>query len=152
MMQYEIVVIKERQLLGVQARTHNADPAMPQIIGGLWQRWLGGGRPAALADAACYGVYSAYAAQEQGEYTVTVGSEGVVAGLPEGTSRLLIPAGRYAKFSVSGDMPAAIAAFWRQLPVLGLKRAFTVDFEQYAPGTTIPKSVDIYIALQENDA
>lgn len=37
-MNYEIVELKEKTIVGFAARTGNEDPEMRSIIGGLWQK------------------------------------------------------------------------------------------------------------------
>lgn len=67
--------------------------------------------------------------------------------MPEEDSELsvkVIPAGKYAKFSIHGDMVEAVANTWKEIWQTPLDRTFTGDFEEYITMTDI----DIYIAVK----
>ena len=55
-----------------------------------------------------------------------------------------IPAGRYAKFSVHGDMIQAVANSWKEIWETPLDRTFTGNFEEYLS----QEDIDIYIAIK----
>ena len=60
-----------------------------------------------------------------------------------------IPAGRYAKFIVKGDMHQAVAGFWQQLWEMDLPRSFVCDFEEYQNSSMDEAEIHIYIGLKE---
>ena len=79
MLQYEVVTLPAKRVVGLKARTGNTDPACPQAISGLWEQFM---RTevwqAALQrgpDAVCYGLYTNYGLDDEGEQC---GEEGVV--------------------------------------------------------------------------
>lgn len=122
-MKYEIVELQEKKVVGLRARTNNFSPDMGQVIGGLWGRFYQEGIyaqiPGRLNDKAL-GIYSDYAGDEKADYDITVACEVNGTGeLPEGTILTSIPAGRYAKFIVVGDMHAAVAGFMAEAVVDG---------------------------------
>ena len=94
---------------------------------GLWKRFYGEGIYGQLkhkVNGKAMGIYSDYAGDETGDYTITVACEVEDAdGLPEGVTSMTIPGGRYARFVVYGDMQAAVARFWQELWEMDLDRA-----------------------------
>lgn len=148
-MNYEVVELKEKKIVGFKARTSNSSPDMQAVIGGLWQKLYSPENVSGISNrtnAFAIGLYSDYSANGD-EYDVTVGFE--VSQLPEaeklqGKDVKVIPAGRYAKFSVHGDMVEAVANAWGEIWSTPLERTFTGDFEEY----TSMNDIDIYIAVK----
>lgn len=143
-MNYEIVELKEKIIVGVAAETSNQDPKMSEIIGGLWQQLYTPTVVGAIVDRVntyAIGLYSDY---EGENYMVTAGFE--VKSVPQDTNFTVktIPGGRYAKFSVHGDMVEAVAAAWGEIWSTPLERTYTGDFEEY----TSMEDIDIYIAIK----
>lgn len=134
-MQYEIVTLKQKTMVGITARTSNSAPDMGMLIGGLWQRLFEKRLFFSIPDKAndfAVGLYSGYSGHAHDEYDVTVGCEVTRAErLPEGAITKVIPAGRYAKFVVFGDKVTAVAGAWEKIWTLPLPRSFTGDFEEY---------------------
>lgn len=148
-MTYEIVRLSAKTIVGLQARTSHADPAAGAVIGGLWGRLYAGlyeTIPGKL-NGKSIGLYTGYAGDA---YDVVVGCEAADGKeLPAGAVQAVIPAGRYAKFIVHGDVQKDVAAFWKSLPALELPRAFTADFEEYQPGGDMQHAeIHIYVALK----
>lgn len=150
-MDYEIVELKEKTVAGLAARTNNLPPEMGAVIGGLWKQFYGEGIYGQLkhkVSGKAMGIYSDYAGDETGDYTITVACEVEDAdGLPEGVTAMTIPGGRYARFVVYGDMQAAVARFWQELWEMDLDRAFTYDFEEYQDDSMEETCIHMYIAL-----
>lgn len=42
-MNYEIVELQEKKIIGIAARTNNLSPDMTAVIGGLWHKFYGSG-------------------------------------------------------------------------------------------------------------
>lgn len=144
-MNYEVVELKEKKIVGFKARTSNASPDMSSIIGSLWQKLYTPANTAKItnrANAYSIGLYSDY---EGEEYDVTAGFEVKdIAGVSDDELTIkVIPAGKYAKFSVHGDMVEAVAAAWGEIWATPLDRTFTGDFEEYIS----MEDIDIYIAI-----
>lgn len=148
---YEIVTLPARRVTGIAVRTSNAAPDCAQKIGDLWQRYLRGGVREALgapARGVCYGLYTQYARDEM-SYLAVVGCESDIC--PVDCVTVEIPAGRYAKFTMTGQvMGAAVGDLWHQIWGIQLPRAYTVDWEEYvgvdAQGNG---QVNLYIALAD---
>lgn len=152
-MNYEIITLKEKIVAGIGDRTNNMSPDMSRIIGGLWNRFYGEGIymeiPHKTSEKAL-GIYTDYAGDEKDDYTVMAAYE--VNERPENTEHLMvktIPAGRYARFVVTGNMQKAVAEFWEELWKMDLPRAFTCDFEEYQNGDMEHCEIHIYIGLRE---
>ncbi|NLL75839.1 MAG: AraC family transcriptional regulator [Clostridiales bacterium] len=152
-MDYEIVTLKEKKIMGLSLRTGNMDPEMGAKIGGLWQRLFGEGLFEAIpkkVSESSIGFYSDYAQGLAGEYDVTVGCE------VSSTDNILkdmvvkvIPEGHYAKFVIIGDMVEAVQKAWSEIWAMDLKRTFTGDFEEYVSMQENGEcEIHIYIAVK----
>lgn len=133
-MNYEIVELEQKLVVGKCIVTSNSDPKMGEEIGKLWEK---------LYDSKCgyyceiknrinesaIGLYSDY---QQDKYTVTVGAEVSKAENSEFTAKTIIK-GKYAKFAVHGNMITAVAKAWGEIWKIKLDRTFAGDFEEYLP-------------------
>ena len=143
-MNYEIVELKEKTIVGFAARTSNEDPQMGAIIGGLWKQLYTPENTEKIqnrVNSYAIGLYSNY---DKEGYQVTAGFEVSDAESGNGFTVKTIPAGRYAKFSVHGDMIEAVANSWKEIWETPLDRTFTGDFEEYLS----QEDIDIYIAIK----
>ena len=143
-MKYEIVELKEKTIVGFAARTSNEDPQMGAIIGDLWKQLYTPENTEKIqnrVNAYAIGLYSDY---DKEGYQVTAGFEVSDAESGNGFTVKTIPAGRYAKFSVHGDMIEAVANSWKEIWETPLDRTFTGDFEEYLS----QEDIDIYIAIK----
>ena len=143
-MNYEIVELKEKTIVGFAARTSNEDPQMGAIIGDLWKQLYTPENTEKIqnrVNAYAIGLYSDY---DKEGYQVTAGFEVSDAESGNGFTVKTIPAGRYAKFSVHGDMIEAVADSWKEIWETPLDRTFTGDFEEYLS----QEDIDIYIAIK----
>ncbi len=151
LMNYEIVTLEEKIAVGVSGRTNNTSPDAGAVIGGLWNRFYNEGVYAAIPKkegAKAMGIYTDYAGDERSDYTLVVACEAEQE--PEGDEFAVcrIPAGRYAKFIVRGDMVKAVAAAWQEIWQMELDRAFRCDFEEYQDDCMGETEVHIYIGLK----
>ena len=151
-MQYEVVTLPRKTLVGFQARTSNNSPDMQSVIGKLWQTLFTGDTFQSIphkCNDRSIGLYSGYSPDGM-EYDVTVGREVEDAPtLPQGMVTSVIPAGRYAKFTAHGDDVETIGRLWAQIWNLPLDRAYTGDFEEYFSAPKGEKSeIHVYIALR----
>ena len=148
-MTYEVVQLNAKTIVGLQARSSTTDPPMGAIPGDLWAPLYAGLSEATpgKVNGKSIGLYTGYAGDS---YDVVVGCEAVPGeALPAGVVQAVIPAGRYAKFVVHGDVQKDVAAFWEKLWAMDLPRAFTADFEEYQPGGDMQHAeIHIYIALK----
>lgn len=148
-MNYEIVNLEEKIVVGLTSKTGNTDPDCQKIIGGLWQDFMGKGILASLknkANAYCVGLYSDYNFEDV-TYDVTVGAEVFENGNPE-LSAKTIPAGKYAVFNVKGDVVKDVSNAWEEIWKMTLERTYTADFEEYLSNENGVADINIYIALK----
>ncbi len=148
-MNYELVNLEAKTFVGVTARTGNNDPECQKIIGGLWQDFMGKGIDKSLKNKAndyCVGLYSDYDFNNM-TYDVTIGAEVTENGNSE-LAMKTIPAGKYAKFQIKGDVVKDVANAWEQIWQMQLERTFTGDFEEYINNVDGVAEINIYIALK----
>lgn len=146
-MKYEVVNLEEKIIAGISAETSNNSPKMTEVIGNLWTELYQGGISQSIknkVNSYAIGLYSDYSGDN---YTVTAGNEVSKAENGELTVKV-ISAGRYAKFSVHGNMVTAVAEAWSEIWKMNLDRSFTGDFEEYLNSDNENADIDIYIALK----
>lgn len=129
----EIVQLNKKIVVGKSIVTSNIDPKMGDQIGQLWSSlYAENGYYGAIKNRMggyAIGLYSDYM---DDLYTLTVGAEVSKAENPEFNQKI-IPAGKYAKFSVHGDMVKDVQKAWETIWATKLDRTFTGDFEEYLP-------------------
>jgi predicted transcriptional regulator YdeE len=146
-MNYEIVNLDQKTVVGVSAITSNTNSQMGKIIGGLWEKLYQGGVNATIKNKInnyAIGLYSDYS---NDKYCITTGNEVSESRNNELTVKI-IPAGKYAKFSIHGHMQEAVAEAWAEIWKMDLNRSFTGDFEEYLNSDWENADIDIYIALK----
>lgn len=150
-MNYEIINLQEKTVVGLKARTKNSDENMPKVIGGLWNSFYNGVYQSIenKLNQKSIGLYSNYEQGYIGEYDITVCCE--VENKTNISNDLVlttIPSGLYAKFIVHGNVQTAVCEFWEQVWLMPLDRKFSFDFEEYQGGTDMDNAeIHIYIAL-----
>lgn len=152
-MDYEIVTLQEKTAAGITARTNNHAPDMGMVIGGVWERFYAEGyyeRIPAQKRGHVLGIYSGYESDEHGDYDMTAACEVTDReGLGDEYAVKTIPAGRYAKFVVKGDVQKALATFWQELWAMDLNRSFLADFEEYLEISDKEAEIHVYIGLKD---
>ena len=149
MIEYEVVALPERTVVGVSAVTGNQDPDMGRIIGDLWNRLYEGGVYNQIPNKKngySIGLYSDY---QEDQYCVTVGCEVTKEGNEE-LSKKVLPAGKYAKFSIHGNVVTAVQEAWTEIWKMDLPRSFTGDYEEYISSEMEQAEINIYIALKND--
>jgi predicted transcriptional regulator YdeE len=141
-------------VVGISVRTTNRDEASPATakIPGLWQSYfseaIANTIPARLDDGTILGVYTDYASDHTGPYTLVVGQAvNDTSELPEELVCVTVPHGRYLLFTSASGTPDAIRAtwqeIWRHFEQPGEhRRAFTSDMEVHRAGT-----LEVYISV-----
>lgn len=147
MMEYEIVHLPARKVVGLRDTTANDAPDMSEKISVLWAQFMSeetARKLQAAQDSVCYGIYTNYTEDgETGTYDVIAACESEM--LPSGFVQMDLPAGEYVKFKVDGSSPEAIAAVWQEIWGMWLPRAYRADFEEYVSRD----EVYIYIGLAD---
>ncbi|WP_419025294.1 GyrI-like domain-containing protein [Emergencia sp.] len=153
-MNYEIVNLEEKRVVGLAARTNNQSPEMGAVIGGLWEKFYGEGIYAQIENKTsdkALGIYTDYAGGAMDDYTIMVACEAAESKtMPKDTIVKTIPAGRYAKFVVKGDMHTAVANCWMEIWSMDLPRTFVSDFEEYQDDCMDGDAeIHIYVGLKK---
>lgn len=146
-MNYEIVNLEEKIVVGISAITSNDDPNMGKTIGGLWEKLYKDEINETIKNKVneyAIGLYSDY---EDNKYTVTVGNE-VCRAENEGITIKKIPSGKYAKFFIEGNMQKAVAEAWNEICKMDLDRSYEADFEEYLNADFDNAKINIYISLK----
>lgn len=156
-MDYEIVTLEEKTAAGIAARTNNMAPDAGAVIGGLWSRFYNDGIYTSItgkANGKALGIYTDYAVDETADYTTIVACEI----LKENTGQeaqnkeltiCRIPAGRYARFIIHGDMVQAVSQAWQEIWQMDLPRSFQYDFEEYQDDRMDDATIHIYVGLKD---
>ena len=153
-MKYEIETLEEKIAVGVCARANNQNPNMGAVIGGLWEKFYKEGVYASIpckANDKALGLYTEFEGDEKSDYTAVVACE--VSKEPEDGKYAVckVPAGRYAKFIVHGDMVQAVGAAWQEIWEMDLPRAFQCDFEEYQDECMEDAEIHIYVGLTDEN-
>lgn len=146
-MNYEIVELEKKIIVGVSAKTGNQDPKMKKIIQDIWEKLFQGEVYPAIknkVNECTIGLYSDYS---ESSYLVTAGAEVSEAVNPELTTKE-IPAGKYAKFMLEGNINKIISEGWEEIWKTDLNRTFTGDFEEYRNQDMLNAKIAIYIAIK----
>lgn len=131
---------------GVSVRTQNSDEFNEKSakIPALWQQFY---TSELATNANIFGVYSNYASDANGQYTVTVGVESEQ--VQSQWSSVTIQEGNYLVFQGKGPMPATVIDTWKRVweffeTPTEHRRNFISDFEAYNGS----EQVTIYIGLK----
>lgn len=151
-MNYEIVNLTTQTVVGIGARTNNTNPNMTTIIGNLWRDFFQKGIYENIkhkTTGKTMGIYTDYVGNEKDDYTIIVATP-----VSESKDQLVdtiistIPAGKYAKFILKGEMQKIVMDFWMKLWEMDLDRAFICDFEEYQNADMENAEVHVYISLK----
>jgi len=150
-MKYELVKLGETKVAGFSARTNNSSPDMGAVIGGTWKRLFSEAGYSSIPNkitGKTMGIYTDYENEEKGDYTFMAGCA-VIGDVPEGFDVRTLPAGKYAKFVVVGDIKTAMGEFWQELWNMDLDRAYRFDFEEYQNADPDNCEIHVYIGVNE---
>ncbi len=154
-MNYEIVNLERKTVQGLTKRTTNENGQAASDIGTLWQHYITGGYPVQMTNAKnekAIGLYMNYESDYTKPYTFMCGKEIVDDGtsVSEDVTNFIIPAGKYAKFTIKGHMQQAVAEAWAQIWKMHLNRTYVADFEEYHNDSQDinNQTIDIYIGIK----
>ena len=151
-MTYEIVQLEKKMAVGLSKRTNNFSPDSMNVIGGLWEQFFGKGIYSAIehkVNQKTLGIYTEYDGDETADYTIMVGCEvNAQATEQNETVTKVIPAGKYAKFVIKGNMQQIVGEFWQELWAMDLPRTFDSDFEEYQNSDPENAEIHVYIGVK----
>jgi len=123
-------------VVGITARTTNADGQAAADINALWQRFF----EEAVGDAiprkdgkAIYALYHDYEGDHEKPYSLTIGCrvENTDFALPDGMVSVYVPKSDYAVFAAQGEQPKALLDTWQAVWKSDLPRTYGCDVEIY---------------------
>ncbi len=151
-MTYEIVTIGEKIVVGQSVRTTNAKGQAMKDIGMLWQSCISEDVFAYIAnrvDTKSIGLYTDYESDATGAYTFACCCEVTETDNDNNLDVMKISKGKYAKFSIEGDVIVDVGRAWGKIWQMDLDRKYDCDFEVYHHDSenTNSQKIDIYIGL-----
>jgi len=142
-MKQSIITVASKKLVGINTRTNNIDEMdySKAKIGMTFAKFYN----EALAEqikfrinpCKVFSVYTDYESDHKGDYTYFVGEEVESFQENDRFERILIPAQKYAKFTIGpGVIPEIVIDAWQKIwamdeKALGGQRTFLADFEIY---------------------
>ncbi|MCW0685565.1 GyrI-like domain-containing protein [Clostridioides difficile] len=153
-MNYEIVEINEKIVIGISKETTNKDGQAVNDIGELWKKFMGKGIYNAIKGkkndktiglytdyhVACCEVNSNSDKEKNLEELNTNNTVG------ESIISKVIPAGKYAKFVIVGGQKE-VGDFWFEFWQMDFDRTYISDFEEYQCNTFDTKKQEIHIYI-----
>ncbi|GAA0070920.1 GyrI-like domain-containing protein [Clostridium sardiniense] len=153
-MNYEIVNLDEKKVVGLVKETTNNENKAVKDIGELWQKFIMEGyyeKVQNKKDNKAIGLYTDY----QGDFTKPYNffccvevSEASKIEAPLVSKTIL--GGKYAKFIIKGDVKNSVGEFWLKLWQMDLDRSYTCDFEEYQNNSEDMQNQEIHIYISIN--
>lgn len=129
-------------VMGIELRTSNEEAF--RTIPGHWQRFSGEGIAQRVPSRRSEDVYAVYTDFEnagrdnEGVYSLVIGcAVDPRAEVPAGFTRVVVPAGRRAVFSVERGRFDQVGPAWQDIWRREFPRSYIADYERYAPDGTI---------------
>ncbi|MCT4631577.1 MAG: GyrI-like domain-containing protein [Firmicutes bacterium] len=151
-MNYEIVFLEEKLVVGKSIVTSNEGGKAIGDIADLWQNFIGDGIFDGIKNkqsSTGIGLYTDYEGDFTKPYRFMCCTEILSFDNPDLELRK-ISAGKYAKFTVKGDVQIDIGKAWGEIWKMDLARKYSNDFEHYLYDSDDMKNqtVEIYIAIK----
>ncbi|WP_066495895.1 GyrI-like domain-containing protein [Abyssisolibacter fermentans] len=152
-MNYEIITLEEKKIVGISKKIINNGEAVKDIAE-MWNQFNVKNIYNEILDKAVpnvMGIYYDYEGDYTKPYNFMIGCEVKKSdSLNEEMSQIIIPSGKYAKFTVRGNVQKAVGEGWMKIWNMNLDRAYTYDFELYRNNSEDMSDmiVDIFIALK----
>lgn len=150
-MEYKVIKQEEKIVAGIEARTNNFSEDVYKIISGLWEKFYSEtyNKIENKVNGRSLGIYTEYENDEKGDYTMITACE--VSSSNKNNNDMIIkriPAGKYAVFTIRGDVRTEVGKFWQELWKMKLERTFICDYEEYCEGTIEDCLINIYIGIK----
>jgi predicted transcriptional regulator YdeE len=150
-MNYKIVTLNEKIIVGKSIITTNKNGKSMKDIGSMWQHFIGEGVCDSIKNKITgkgIGLYTDYEGDATMPYRFMCGTEVSKSDNPNLETRI-IDGGKYAKFTVKGDIMNAVGKAWQEIWSLDLERKFSSDFELYHNDSEDMnnQTIDIYISI-----
>lgn len=153
-MNYEIVNLKEKQVVGLVKETTNNSNKSVGDIKRLWEEFFIKGHYENIKnrkDNKSIGLYTDY----QGDFTKPYNffcccEVNKTDSIENPLVNKTIPRGKYAKFIINGDVQNSVGKFWMELWQKNLDRKYSCDFEEYQNNTEDMQNQEIHIYISIN--
>ena len=149
-MEYKVIELEEKLVSGIKVRTNNFSENVYEVIGGLWKKFYSEtyNKIENKVNGRSLGIYTEYENDEKGDYTMMTACE--ISSSDKNNDMIIkkIPAGKYAVFTIRGDVRTEVGKFWEQLWKMKLDRTFICDYEEYCEGTMEDCLINIYIGIK----
>jgi predicted transcriptional regulator YdeE len=153
-MNYEIVNINKKIIAGIGTLTTNENGKAMKDIGEIWQKLIEENvfkKISRVIGKEGFALYTDYEGDYTKPYFFLAGCEveDIKSNIEKGFSVREIPEGKYAKFTVKGNVKSAVIEVWENVWKLNLDRKYSCDFEVYHNDSCDMnnQTIDIYIAL-----
>lgn len=151
-MKYELVTLEKKVVVGKSIKTINENGKSMKDIGTMWQKFIGEGICESIkhkVDGKGIGLYTDYEGDYTAPYTFMCCCEVKSTDDTGNLEVKTISAGKYAKFTVKGDMIQAVGEAWSKIWNMDLDRKYDADFELYHNDSKDMnnQTIDIFISL-----
>jgi predicted transcriptional regulator YdeE len=150
-MKYEVVKLEKKIVVGKSIKTTNENGQSMKDIGAMWQEFIGGNFLEKIknkANGKGIGLYTEYEGDASAPYTFMCCCE--VTDKYEGDlDTKIINGGKYAKFTIKGDVVKSVGEAWAQIWNMDLDRKYDSDFELYHNDSEDmnEQTIDIFVSL-----
>ncbi|MCY6483848.1 GyrI-like domain-containing protein [Clostridium aestuarii] len=151
-MKYEVVTLAKKVVVGKSIRTTNENGQSMKDIGAMWEKFIGEGVYDTIknkVDGKGIGLYTEYEDDVTAPYTFMCCCEVTETTNSDGLDTKIISEGKYAKFTVKGNMVKAVGEAWCKIWDMDLDRKYDSDFELYHNDSEDMnnQTIDIFISL-----
>lgn len=151
-MKYEVVTLEQKIVVGKSIRTTNENGQAMKDIGAMWQAFIGENVYETIGnrvDEKGIGLYTEYEGTATEAYTFVCGCEVKTLKGNESLDTKIINAGKYAKFTIIGDVSRSVGEAWSSIWAMDLDRKYDSDFELYHNDSEdmTRQRIDIFISL-----
>ena len=140
---YEIIHHSEKKIVGIHKKLKLQTPSMS-----LWGSYYASAIHQIIDqyNTKAYGVYYDF---DHKACSYMVGCEAKIQGNQNDELHIFtIPAGRYAKFCLKGEVHHVVPEFWKTLDTFPIQRSYLCDFEVFPSKETKDVMIEIYISIQ----
>lgn len=150
-MEYKIVRLDKKIVVGKSIRTTNENEKSMKDIGKLWGEFIEKGIYESIknkSNGKGIGLYTEYESDKSAPYTFMCGLE-VDEINNDNFDTKIINKGKYAKFTIKGDPKNKVGEAWNEIWSMDLDRKYDTDFELYHNDSKDMnnQTIDIFISL-----
>ncbi|WFD11595.1 GyrI-like domain-containing protein [Tepidibacter hydrothermalis] len=151
-MKYEVVTLDKKVVVGKSIRTTNKNGQSMQDIGSMWKKFINEYIYESIknkVDEKGIGLYTEYEGDATQSYTFMCCCEVTETDNGDGLDIKIINEGKYAKFTVKGNMVKVVGEAWCKIWNMDLDRKYDSDFELYHNDSEDinNQTIDIFISL-----